>query len=112
MERDLLHGSGLAAGTYHYVVVAADAAGNSSPPSAQATGTALADTTAPSVSVTAPGAGSSLSGVVSVTATASDDVGVARVQFRLDGEDLGAPTRAPRSSTAGTRAALPTARTR
>ena len=30
--------SGLAAGTYHYVVVAADAAGNSSPPSAQATG--------------------------------------------------------------------------
>ena len=39
--------SGLAAGTYHYVVVAADAAGNSSPPSAQATGTAFADTTAP-----------------------------------------------------------------
>ena len=82
--------SGLAAGTYYYVVVAADAAGNVSQPSGEASGTALADTTAPTVSLTAPAAGATVSGVVSVAATASDDVGVQSVQFKLDGANLGA----------------------
>ena len=40
------------------------------------------DTTAPSVSVSAP---STVSGTVSVTATASDDTGVTKVEFLLDG---------------------------
>ena len=87
--------TGLAAGTYYYVVVAADAAGNTTP-SAQASGTAQADTTAPTVSLSSPAAGSTVSGVVSVAATASDDVGVQSVQFKLDGANLGAPdTTAP-----------------
>jgi hypothetical protein len=48
------------------------------------------DTTLPSVSLTAPAAGATVSGSVSVTANASDNVGVAGVQFRLDGANLGA----------------------
>ncbi len=49
-----------------------------------------ADTTPPSVSVTAPAAGSVVSGAaVTVSATASDNVGVAGVQFKLDGANLG-----------------------
>ena len=48
------------------------------------------DTTAPTVAVTAPVAGAVVMGTVTVTATASDDVGVAGVQFTLDGANLGA----------------------
>lgn len=48
------------------------------------------DTTPPTVSVTAPTNGATVSGSnVSVTANASDDVGVASVQFQLDGANLG-----------------------
>ncbi len=81
--------SGLAAGDYYYVVTAEDQAGNVSAPSNVAHGTASADTTPPSVSISAPAAGASVSGVVSVSATATDDVGVSGVQFKLDGANLG-----------------------
>jgi hypothetical protein len=57
----------------------------------------LPDTTAPTVSMTAPPAGN-VSGAVTVSATASDNVGVAGVQFKLDGVNLGAEdTTAPYS---------------
>ena len=49
-----------------------------------------ADTIAPSVAVTAPASGSTLSGTVTVTANASDNIGVAGVQFLVDGANLGA----------------------
>ncbi len=42
------------------------------------------DTTPPSVSITAPQNGSTVSASVSVSATASDDKGVARIEFYLD----------------------------
>ncbi|HWA25846.1 MAG TPA: glycoside hydrolase family 9 protein [Lacunisphaera sp.] len=49
------------------------------------------DTTAPMVSLTAPAASSTVSGTaVTLTASASDNVGVAGVQFQLDGANLGA----------------------
>ncbi len=50
------------------------------------------DTTPPSsVIVTAPSAGATVSGTLTpVSATASDNVGVAGVQFKLDGNNLGA----------------------
>lgn len=48
------------------------------------------DTIPPTVSLTAPANGSTVSGAsVSVSANASDNVGVAGVQFRLDGANLG-----------------------
>ncbi|MGZ4411105.1 MAG: galactose oxidase-like domain-containing protein [Gaiellaceae bacterium] len=82
--------AGLATGTYFYVVKAEDAAANLSPPSNQASATVAGDTTAPGVSLTAPANGATVSGVVTVSANATDNVGVAGVQFKLDGQNLGA----------------------
>src|SRR5215831_12086276 len=48
-----------------------------------------ADTTAPAVNITSPAAGN-VSGTINVNANASDNVGVAGVQFLLDGSNLGA----------------------
>src|SRR6267154_6341248 len=56
------------------------------------------DTTPPTVSITAPASGATVSGTTSVTASASDNVGVVGVQFKLDGSNLGAEdTTAPYS---------------
>src|SRR6266571_3882927 len=48
------------------------------------------DTTPPAVSITSPGNGQTISGTVTVSATASDNVGVVGVQFQLDGFNSGA----------------------
>ena len=48
------------------------------------------DTTPPTVSLSAPANGATVSGTVAVSANASDNVGVAGVQFQLDGANLGA----------------------
>jgi YD repeat-containing protein len=57
-----------------------------------------ADTTPPAVSITSPGNGSTVSGSTPVSASASDNVGVAGVQFLVDGATLGAEdTAAPYS---------------
>src|SRR5206468_7294698 len=51
------------------------------------------------VTLTAPATGATVSGTVTLTASASDNVGVAGVQFRLDGAPLGAEdTAAPYSA--------------
>ena len=56
------------------------------------------DATPPTVSVSAPAAGATLTGTTPVNATAADNVGVAGVQFTLDGANLGAEdTSAPYS---------------
>ena len=58
------------------------------------------DTTAPTVSLTAPANGAVISGSSTFSANASDNVAVADVQFRLDGQNIGAPdTTAPYSIT-------------
>jgi Bacterial Ig domain len=44
----------------------------------------------PTVSMTAPAFGSTVSGTTTVSATASDNAGIAGVQFKLDGVNLGA----------------------
>ena len=88
--------TGLAAGTYYYVVTAQDVAGNVSGPSNEAVALVPGDTTAPSVAMTAPAGGATVSGTIAVSATASDDVGVASVQFTVDGAAVGsADTAAP-----------------
>jgi hypothetical protein len=88
----------VAAGSYYYLVTARDAAGNVSQPSNEATGTSAADTVPPTVSIIAPASGASVSGTVAVSASASDNVGVASVQFVLDNVNFGAPlTAAPYS---------------
>jgi hypothetical protein len=53
------------------------------------------DTTAPSVSVTAPLEGAIVSGPITIAATAADDVGVAGVQFQIDGVNFGLEVTSP-----------------
>ena len=48
------------------------------------------DTTPPTVAVTAPVSGNTVKSTVTISASASDNVGVAGVQFQLDGVKLGA----------------------
>jgi lysyl endopeptidase len=55
------------------------------------------DTTPPTTSITAPANGATVSGTVSVTANASDNVGVARVEFLVDGAVAATDTSAPYS---------------
>src|SRR5260370_7323464 len=47
------------------------------------------DVTPPTASITAPSPGAGVSGTIFVRATATDNVGVASVQFKLDGAFLG-----------------------
>jgi hypothetical protein len=57
------------------------------------TGT-IVDTAAPNVAVTAP-TGGTVSGTIAITATATDDVGVVGVQFKVDGANVGAEDTVP-----------------
>ena len=59
------------------------------------TGGAGGDTTAPTVSITAPTAGSTISGTVTITASASDNVGVTKVEIYVDGSLRTTDTVAP-----------------
>jgi hypothetical protein len=54
-----------------------------------------ADTTAPSVSLSAPSAGATLSGSVAISATASDNVGVSKVEFYRNDQLVVTDTSAP-----------------
>jgi len=93
--------TGLSASTtYRYRVRATDAAGNWSSYSSiasAATPTPL-DTIPPTVTMTAPASGTTVSGTITVSANASDNVGVVGVQFKLGGVNLAAEaTSAPYS---------------
>lgn len=55
------------------------------------------DTTAPTVALTAPTAGATVVGSTTVTANATDNVGVQRVEFLVDGALKGTDTTAPYS---------------
>src|SRR4029079_11730012 len=53
-------------------------------------GSGSADTTGPTIALTAPSNGATVSGTATLSASASDNVGVAGVQFRVDGVNVGA----------------------
>jgi hypothetical protein len=55
------------------------------------------DTTAPSVSITSPAGGATLSGTTTISASASDNVAVTRVEFLVDGVLLSSDTTSPYS---------------
>ena len=63
-------------------------------PSELLSGTGM-DVTPPVVSITSPVAGASLGASVAISGAASDDVGVAGVQFQVDGGNLGAEVTTP-----------------
>ena len=91
--------SGLQPGTtYAYAIRAFDAAGNESALTAPVTATTPApDTQPPTASMTAPANGATVSGTIVVSASAADNVGVADVEFMLDGVSIGLDSISPYS---------------
>jgi hypothetical protein len=90
-------------GTYLVTARARDTAGNTT---TSVPVTIIVDNTAPTVSLTAPADGATVSGLVTLTATASDNVAVAGVQFLANGVPVGAEdTGSPYSLSAPTTAA-------
>lgn len=63
------------------------------------------DTTPPTASITSPAAGATVSGTASIQATASDNVGVTRVDFLVDGTVLSSDTTSPYSASWNTNGA-------
>ena len=53
------------------------------------------DTTPPTVSITTPASGATVAGTTAIAASAADNVGVAGVQFLLDGANLGSEVLTP-----------------
>ena len=84
-----------------YYVQAVDTDGSLSPPSNNAsfsiTYTGSTDATAPTASITGPASGATVSGNVTVTASASDNVGIGSVDLFVDGNKLATATSAPYS---------------
>ena len=81
--------TGVANGTHELGAVARDAAGNVQTATTISV-TVVNDTTRPTLAVTDPLSGATVNGLVTLDATATDDVGVVGVQFTLDGVGLGA----------------------
>ena len=86
--------SGVANGAHALWSEAFDAAGNSGS-STQVSVTVDNDTQAPATSITSPPSGATVSGSTLVTAAASDNVGVTRVEFYLDGALQSTDTTSP-----------------
>ena len=85
-----------------------DAAGNTTNSSVTVSVvTPPSDTTAPTVSITSPASGATVSGSVALAATASDNVGVVRVEFYADGNLVGADTSSPYTVTWNASLAVP-----
>ena len=85
-------------GSYTFTAIARDAAGNvstSAPITVTVANAPPPDTTAPTVSIASPAAGGTVSGIITLTASASDNVGVVGVQFKRDGIIIGAEDTTP-----------------
>jgi hypothetical protein len=85
----------LANGAASLVAVAFDSAGNNKASTAVSVTIANADITLPTVSITSPGASASVAGVVPVSVTAADNVGVTKVELRINGTTVATDTTAP-----------------
>lgn len=85
----------LSNGTHSLTAKAFDAAGNNSTSSAVSFSISnpVSDTTAPTVSASVSGT----AGTITLSASASDDVGVSKVEFYIDGTLVGTSTSAPYS---------------
>lgn len=76
-------------GSYTLTAVARDAAGNTSTAPPVTVNVANPDVTAPIISITSPANGAAVSQAVTLAASASDNEGVAGVQFTIDNVSLG-----------------------
>jgi ELWxxDGT repeat protein len=84
--------AGVTNGAHTLTVKAHDAAGNAT---ASAGVDVLVDNTAPTTAISSPAQGAQLRRIVQVSATASDNQGVTRVEFYANGALLGTDTTAP-----------------
>ncbi len=87
----------LSNGTHTLQSKAYDAANNSASSSAVSVTVANADTTPPTTSVTAPTANTLIATSTTVSTSASDNIGVTKVEFYLDAQLIGADTTSPYS---------------
>lgn len=83
--------------------VAYDLAGNSSQSTISVTVRNTNDTTAPTVAITSPSSGTKIGAKLNVSVSASDNVGVTRVELYLDGDFVGTDTAAGYSFSLNTR---------
>lgn len=81
--------------TYTYTITTVDASGNESPASGPLSVATLPDVTAPTVTLTAPPDGSSKTLTFPISATASDDLELNRVEFYADSTLIRTVTTAP-----------------
>ena len=81
--------------TYHFALKVKDNVGNESGLSNVVEGSTGPDNFAPIVTITNPADGSEVSGTVIVMASASDNVGVTKVEFYVDGEVKSTDTISP-----------------
>jgi hypothetical protein len=86
--------AGASAGTHMITATARDAAGKSASATVNVVRSSP-DTTPPTVSMVSPVDGASVSGTVLVQASASDDVGVSKVEFSVDGTAKSTDTISP-----------------
>lgn len=103
----------VANGPHTLLAKAYDAAGNvgEAAPVSVTVQNPVPDTTPPTLAITSPAAGATVSGSVSVTASAQDDVGVAKLEFFVDGLLNGTDTAAPYAFVWNTAGASPGAHT-
>lgn len=84
-----LNTASLSNGAHTLTAVATDTVGTKSTSAGVSVTVSNTSTAPPTVSVTSPLNGSTVSGTVNVTANASSTIGIASVQFQLDGANLG-----------------------
>lgn len=98
----------VANGSHAVTAVATDASGNTKTSGAVTVTVDNAapppDTTPPTVAITSPTAGSAISCTVTLLASASDNVGIQSVQFKMDGAVIASDTTSPYSTSWGTTA--------
>ena len=82
-------------GAHTLTAQAVDTSGNIATATLSVTVNNVPDTTAPTVSIVSPAGGTSLNGNVTVQASASDNVGVVRVELYVDGKLQAADASAP-----------------
>ncbi len=89
--------SSVANGSYSITTKAYDAAGNIGQSAAVAVtvNNAVADVTAPTASITSPAASATVSGTVNISASASDNIAVSKVEFYVNGILMGTNTATP-----------------
>jgi len=83
--------------TYRYYVKCSDSSGNKNTDDYLISFGVSPDTTLPTISISSPANGATVSGTITISASASDNTAVTKVEFYLDGDLIGTDTASPYS---------------